>query len=216
MVICGKVQNCLRECCWDVADAYFKRIQRLQYTSWTPFKHMDQLWSQHGYVITSIIKVRDWIFPNFNGAIVKVWKLISNLISHFTGHHCDYLFMLGLNLIHVNKRDPCGCFNTMTVFPDMGIPIMNIRWSWYRLICIAGIPLLVRRHIEMKMEIFKYHCEIINVLKARLHLTTVYLSIKIPLWVNVPRRILDKEHKERDWGRLFRSRIPPHYVRILC
>ena len=31
-----------------------------------------------------------YIFPNFNGAAVKVWECINNFIPHFTGHMIFY------------------------------------------------------------------------------------------------------------------------------
>ena len=43
------------------------------------------------------------LFPNFNGE--TIWEWISNFITLYNG--CNYLSMLGLKLIHVNKRGPC-------------------------------------------------------------------------------------------------------------
>ena len=40
-------------------------------------------------------------FPKFNGATVEVWERIRNFIPHG-----DYLSMLELKLIHVNKGGP--------------------------------------------------------------------------------------------------------------
>ena len=37
-------------------------------------------------------------FPNFNSAAVEVWECIYYFISHWWA--CDYLSMLGLNVIH--------------------------------------------------------------------------------------------------------------------
>ena len=39
-------------------------------------------------------------FPNFNIATIEVWEWISNFIPHFTACMCDYLYMLGLKIIH--------------------------------------------------------------------------------------------------------------------
>ena len=44
-------------------------------------------------------------FPNFNGATVEVWGWISNFIAHLI-LDVNYLTILGLQLIHVCKRDP--------------------------------------------------------------------------------------------------------------
>ena len=47
-----------------------------------------------------------------------------------------------------NYWQPRGPFlNIKTVFTSMGISIIKIRWSWYRLIFIKGIPILVRLHL---------------------------------------------------------------------
>ena len=43
-----------------------------------------------------------------NGAAVEIWEWIRNFILHFTGHVITYgwLLMVGLKLIHLNKKDP--------------------------------------------------------------------------------------------------------------
>ena len=54
-------------------------------------------------------KVQDEIihlFPNFNSCIIKVWKWMSIYPTLYNG--CDYLSMLGLKLLNVNKRGPRG------------------------------------------------------------------------------------------------------------
>ena len=43
--------------------------------------------------------------PNFIGAAVEVWEWISYAIQNWV---CDYLSMLGLQLIHVSKNGPLG------------------------------------------------------------------------------------------------------------
>ena len=50
-------------------------------------------------------------FPNFNSATVEVSEWIDNFIMDYLFHPalyngCNYLFMLGEKLIHVNKRVP--------------------------------------------------------------------------------------------------------------
>ena len=53
-------------------------------------------------------KVRDDIshpFLNLNGATVEVWEWVK-CFHHTLYWACDYLSMLGLKLIHVNKRRP--------------------------------------------------------------------------------------------------------------
>ena len=41
-------------------------------------------------------------------------------------------------------------FNMKTVFPVIGIYIINIRRSWDRLIFIMDIPILVKRHVYIE------------------------------------------------------------------
>ena len=43
-------------------------------------------------------------FPNFNGAVIEVWKWINYF--HLTGNVITYSSILGLKLIHVSKRGP--------------------------------------------------------------------------------------------------------------
>ena len=46
---------------------------------------------------------------------------------------------------------PAGLrLNIKTVFPGMGVSIINIRRSWDRLIFIMGIPILVRLHLYIE------------------------------------------------------------------
>ena len=44
-----------------------------------------------------------YLFPNYNGATVEDWEWLSHLILLYWA--CDYLPMLWLKSIHVNKRD---------------------------------------------------------------------------------------------------------------
>ena len=53
-------------------------------------------------------------FQNFNGCTVEVWELVSNCIAHFY-NGCNYVFMLGLKLIHVSKKG-YWYLNTRIVF----------------------------------------------------------------------------------------------------
>ena len=53
-------------------------------------------------------------FLNFNSATVEVKELIRNFIPHFTGA-CDYLYMLGLKLIHVSKQGRWSLAITMLI-----------------------------------------------------------------------------------------------------
>ena len=47
-----------------------------------------------------------YLLPNFNGTAGKAWERIANSIHPTRYWAFDYLFMLGLKLIHVDKRGP--------------------------------------------------------------------------------------------------------------
>ena len=76
-------------------------------------------------------------FPNFNGGTVEVWEWISNFIQHSTPWTCDYLSMLGLKLIHVNKRGPYQYFprdsyyNANWYAHDVTAVVNLKQYSWY-------------------------------------------------------------------------------------
>ena len=46
-----------------------------------------------------------YLIPNVNRCIVEVWEGISNFIPSYTYNGCTYLFMLGLELSHVNNDE---------------------------------------------------------------------------------------------------------------
>ena len=62
-------------------------------------------------MIASIIKNVGWNYFSISEhqrcSDVKVWEWISTLFPHFT---CDYLSMLGLDLICDSKMGPWGAF----------------------------------------------------------------------------------------------------------
>ena len=64
----------------------------------------------------------------------------STSLCHYDG--CRYPGMWKVPGSHLNIK---------TVFPGMGIPMLKIRRSWYRLIFNMGIPILVRRHLDIEM-----------------------------------------------------------------
>ena len=49
---------------------------------------------------------------------------------------------------YLNQSEQGPCFNTKTIFPGIGIPIIKIRQSGEHLIFIMGIPLLVRLYLH--------------------------------------------------------------------
>ena len=60
--------------------------------------------SQHGQVITPVIKCRMKLFNKFlnlNGVATEVWESTSNHTAYWA---CDYVSIMGFKLIHVNKR----------------------------------------------------------------------------------------------------------------
>ena len=75
---------------------------------WVPFNNIDQLKTQYGFAITSIIKY-GWNYVS----IPKLercsrWSLVKDKLFHPTLYHgCNYLSMLGLKVIHVIKRGSC-------------------------------------------------------------------------------------------------------------
>ena len=68
---------------------------------------------------------------------------------------CKYVFILHQNKSTRKGRSKDGfntgsCLNIKTVFPDMGISVIKIRWSQDHLIFIMGISILVRQHLYIE------------------------------------------------------------------
>ena len=68
-----------------------------------------------------------------------------------------YLLKLEVQLRHEQRERNSSVrarFNIKTVFPGMGIPMLNIRRSRDRLIFNMGIPILVRRQLYVETVFF--------------------------------------------------------------
>ena len=57
------------------------------------------------YILYKVCDEISYPFPNFNGCTVEIWEWISKFQPTLY-LICDYLCMLWLKFIHVNKRDP--------------------------------------------------------------------------------------------------------------
>ena len=44
------------------------------------------------------------------------------------------------------------CYYIKPVFHDIRIPTINVKWSWDHVICMMGIPLLLRQHLCTEMD----------------------------------------------------------------
>ena len=75
------------------------------------------------YIHYTVLNVVAYPFLNFNGAAIEVWEWINNFISLYWA--CDHLSLLGLNLIHVSKRDHCHC----KVWDGITYPFTNFNSS---------------------------------------------------------------------------------------
>ena len=54
---------------------------------------------------------------------------------------------------------PGPCFDTKTVFPIMKIPMIKIRWLWYHLFYMMGIPILVRWYLYIEIALWVFDVE---------------------------------------------------------
>ena len=98
--------------CWVMASAAFGRTNGRTKEWWMDGEHSkipffpaeragdNKMW----YKITDP-------FQNFNSAGVEVWEWMNKFITLYNG--CNYLSLLGLKLIHVNKRSPWASTGTV-------------------------------------------------------------------------------------------------------
>ena len=83
-------------------------------TPGAPFTSMDWIKSQHGYVITSIIKYGVRLFIHSR---IQLWSLgMDKWFRPPIYRACDYLPILGIKLIYVDKKGPWGLLLTRGAF----------------------------------------------------------------------------------------------------
>ena len=73
------------------------------HSSGSPFTNMDELYSQHGEVITSIVMCGMKLLIHSQTSTVEVWEWISNFIPHFLGM---WLLMHGIKVKPYYYRGP--------------------------------------------------------------------------------------------------------------
>ena len=120
-------------------------------SSWGPFYWHGLILSPAQISNQSIIMCRMKIiypFPNFRGASIEVWEWISNFIDAKLYWACDYLSVLGLNLIHSKRRQ--NGRHSQTTFKN-GFSWMKMyefrlkfHWSLFLRVPINNIPALIQ------------------------------------------------------------------------
>ena len=74
---------------------------------WAPFTNMEWFWSQHGYVITSILKCETKLLIHSQTSTVQPLTFENGKLFHTTRYWaCDYWSMLGSKLNHASKSGP--------------------------------------------------------------------------------------------------------------
>ena len=88
-----------------------------------------------------------------------------------------------LIMIGLHEQDLCTGFwpplNIKTVFPGMGISIIKMRRSWYRLTLIMGIHIMLRRHLHFETDPCTLDTE---ACLGRSHCTHVMLATDRSIW----------------------------------
>ena len=107
------------------------------------------IWTNAG-----ILLIGPW-GTNFSEILIGIHKFSFKKINLKMSSAKWRPFCLGLNVLinrtNMWERSTGACLNITTVLLYLGIYIIKVRQSWDCLIFIAGIPILVRRHLYIEM-----------------------------------------------------------------